>query len=216
GSTPSTAVSTRCARSSSASPPETPTSREPSPRSSANSTAPRARRRAGRARRRRDGVPRRSGRWRRRARRSLAATYTPPASIWASPFSRRSPCDELPRPPSPASPELAGRLRGGRRKARASSLRRLRRRTRLAAQILLRPGQLLELRLDRRAQRPVRVVEVGSRQRAEVGPASGEDRVHLVRCGDVADGDRGDLCLVANLVGKARLPDRKSTRLNSS
>src|SRR2546428_12477374 len=62
--------------------------------------------------------------------------------------------------------------------------------------VLVGPGEVVAL-LVRGVTRPVRVVEVGPGEHAEVGATSGDDRVHVGPRGDVADRHRRDSALVA-------------------
>src|SRR4051812_43991046 len=59
----------------------------------------------------------------------------------------------------------------------------------LAREVLHRPGLRGVAELRGGAEGPVGIGEVGAGQGAEVGAAGGDDRVDLVRLGDVADGD---------------------------
>src|SRR6516225_9141648 len=68
-----------------------------------------------------------------------------------------------------------------------------------------RGGRAIVALLGRGVQGPVRVVEVGPAQGAQVGPAGQDDRVHVVVGGDHADRDGGDARLVADRVRERRL-----------
>src|SRR3984885_6607280 len=63
-----------------------------------------------------------------------------------------------------------------------------------------RRGRAIVALLGGGVQGPVRVVEVGPAQGAQVGPAGQDDRVHVVVGGDHAGRDRGDAGLVADRV----------------
>jgi hypothetical protein len=58
---------------------------------------------------------------------------------------------------------------------------------------------------SRGVQRPVRVAQMGSGERAEIGSFRRQDRVDLIGGGDVADRHRPDADLLANAIGKRRL-----------
>src|SRR3954469_18122809 len=81
--------------------------------------------------------------------------------------------------------------------------------------ILLRPGSRRIAERRRGAQRPLRVREVRPANGHEICPPRRDDRVHLVRLGDVSHGNGRHLTLVSNAVAVRRLEKPPEYRLRT-
>src|SRR5262249_31394616 len=78
------------------------------------------------------------------------------------------------------------------------------RREALDRDVLVRPRQVPSL-LVRGVPRPVGIIQVASGEHAEIGAPGGQDTVDVVVRGDVADGHRRHVGLVADAIAERRL-----------
>src|SRR5438105_15478456 len=81
------------------------------------------------------------------------------------------------------------------------------------AEILVRPAHTLVAQLRRGMQRPIRVGQMRSRNRAQIGAARGDDAVGVIRFEDGADGYGRHAYFVAYAIGERRLVHAAIDRL---